>query len=42
MRVFGRDTAEIVPRAGDDARDVGVRKLRKGATDVALSVFGDA
>ena len=42
MRVFGRDTAEIVPHAGDDARDVGVRKLRKGATDVALSVFGDA
>ena len=38
MRVFGRDTAEIVPHAGDDARDPGLRKLEKGAVDVAPSM----
>ena len=42
MRVFGRDTAEIVPHAGDDARDRGLRKLGKGAANVAPSMFGDA
>ena len=42
MRVFGRDAAEIVPHAGDDARDLGLRKLGKGAADVAPSMFGDA
>src|SRR6516162_5735294 len=42
MRVLGRDTAEIVPHAGDDARNLGVRKLGKGAADVAPSMFGDA
>lgn len=42
MRVFGRDTAEIVPHAGDDARDLDLRKLGKGTADVAPSMFGDA
>src|SRR5262249_1536021 len=42
MRVFGRDAAEIVPHAGDDTCDFGLRKLGKGAADVAPSMFGDA
>src|SRR5437879_2509308 len=42
MRVFGRDAAEIFPHAGDDARDLGLRKLGKSAADVAPSMFGDA
>src|ERR1700730_2660495 len=42
MRVFGRDAAEIVPHAGEDACDLGLRKLGKGAADVAPSMFGDA
>lgn len=42
MRVFGRDAAEIVPHASDDACDLGLRKLGKGAADVAPSMFGDA
>ena len=42
MRVFGRDAAEIVPHVGDDARDLGLRKLGKGAADVAPRLFGDA
>ena|SRR5712692_104863 len=29
MRVFGREAAEIVPHAGDDARDLGFKKLGK-------------
>ena len=42
MRVFGRDTAEIVPHPGGDAGDLGLRKLGKGAADVVPSMFGDA
>src|SRR5438270_3154078 len=42
MRVFGREAAEIVPHAGDDARDLGLRELGKGAVEVAPSMFGDA
>jgi len=42
MRVLGRVAAEIVPHAGDDARDLGLRKLGKGAADVAPSVSGNA
>jgi hypothetical protein len=42
MRVFGRDPAEIVPHAGDNTRDFALRKLGKGAADVAPSMFGDA
>ena len=42
MRVFGRDTAEIVPHPGGDAGDPGLRKLGKGTADVAPSTFGDA
>ena len=42
MRIFGRDAAEIVPHAGDDARDLGLRKLGKGSADVAPSMFRDA
>ena len=42
MRVFGRHAAEIVPHASDDACDLGLRKLGKGAVDVAPSMFGDA
>jgi hypothetical protein len=42
MRVFGRDTAEIAPHLGRDAGDLGLRKLGKGAADVAPSMFGDA
>jgi hypothetical protein len=42
MRVFGRDAAEIVPHADDDARDLGLRKLGKGPADVAPSMFEDA
>src|SRR5215472_9874945 len=42
MRVFGRDATEIVPHAGDDARDLSLRKLGKGAADIATSMFGDA
>src|ERR1700730_5688874 len=42
MRVFGRHAAEIVPHASDDACDLGLRKLGKGAADVAPSMFGDA
>jgi len=42
MRVFGRDAAEIVPHVGDDAPGLGLRKLGKGAADVAPSMFGDA
>ena len=42
MRVFGRDAAEIVPHVGDDARNLGVRKLGKGAANVASGMFGDA
>ena len=42
MRVFGREAAEIVPHAGDDARNLGFGKLGKGAADVAPSMFGDA
>jgi len=42
MRIFGRDTAEIVPHPGGDAGDLGLRKLGKGAADVAPSMFGDA
>lgn len=42
MRVFGREAAEIVPHAGDDARDLGLTKLGKGAADVAPSLFGYA
>ena len=41
VRVFGREAAEIVPHAGDDARDLGLRKLGKGAADVASSMFGE-
>jgi hypothetical protein len=42
MRIFCRDTAEIVPHPGGDAVDLGLRKLGKGAADVAPSMFGDA
>jgi len=42
VRVFGRDTAEIVPHPGNDASDLGLRKLGKGAADVAPSMFEDA
>jgi hypothetical protein len=42
MRVFGRDAAEIVPHADDDARDLCFRQLGKGAADIAASEFGDA
>ena len=42
MRVFGRDTAKIVPHPGNDASDLGLRKLGKGVADVAPSMFGDA
>ena len=42
MRVLGRKAAEIVPHAGDNARDFGLRKLGKGTADVAPSTFGDA
>src|ERR1700730_15345175 len=42
MRVFGRKAAEIVPHSGNDARDLGLRKLGKGAADVAPCVFRDA
>jgi hypothetical protein len=42
MRVFGRNAAEIVPHAGDDARDLGLRKFGKGVANVAPSIFGDA
>ena len=42
MWVFGRKATEIVPHAGDDARDLGRGKLGKGAADVAPSMFGDA
>src|SRR6516162_10128738 len=42
MRVLGRVAAEIVPHAGDDARDLGLRKLGKGAADIAPSMFRDA
>src|ERR1700731_2521246 len=42
MRVFGRDAAEIVPHAGWDACDLGLRKLGKGVADVAPSMFGNA
>jgi hypothetical protein len=33
---------EIVPHAGDDTRDLGLRKLGKGSADVAPGMFGDA
>jgi hypothetical protein len=42
MRAFGRDAAEIVPHAGDHARDLDLRKFGKGAADVAPSMSGDA
>jgi len=42
MRVFGRHAAEIVPDASDDACDLGLSKLGKGAANVAPSMFGDA
>src|SRR5712672_901752 len=42
MRVFGRETAEIVPHAGEDARDLCPGKLGKGAADIAPGMLGDA
>jgi hypothetical protein len=42
MRVFRREAAEIIPHAGDNAGDLGPRKLWKGAADVAPSMSGDA
>jgi hypothetical protein len=42
MRLFGREAAEIVPHAGDDVRDLGLTTLRKGAADVASSMFENA
>jgi hypothetical protein len=42
MWIFGREAAEIVPHAGDDARDLGFRKIGKGAADIAPSILRDA
>jgi hypothetical protein len=42
MRVFGCDAAEIIPHAGDETPDLGLGKLRKGAANVAPSMFGNA
>lgn len=39
---FGRQATGIARYAGDDARDLGLGKLGKGATDIAPSPFGDA
>ena len=41
MRVFGHDAAEIVPHAGDHARDLVIRKLGKGAAEVSASPVRD-
>src|SRR5438128_1031866 len=41
VRVFGCDSAEVVPHADDDTRDLALGKLGKGATDVAPSMSGD-
>src|SRR5258707_903240 len=42
VRVFGHDPAEIVPHAGDHARDYGLGKLGKRAAVVAPSMSGAA
>ena len=41
MRVFGREAAEIIPHASDNAFNLGLGKSGKGAADVAPSVLGD-
>ncbi len=42
MWIFSGDAAEIIPHADDDAPDLGLGKLGKGAAEVAPSKFGDA
>ena len=39
---FGRQATGMARYAGDDARDLGLGKLGKGATDIAPGPFGDA
>ena len=40
MRVFGREAAEVFPHAGNNVRDLALRKLGEGAADVAPSMSG--
>jgi hypothetical protein len=42
MRVFGRDASEVVPHAGDDARDLGLGQLGKGAAKIKPSPLRNA
>jgi hypothetical protein len=42
VRVFGYDTAEIIPHASDDPPDLGRGKLGKGQAEVASRKFGNA
>jgi hypothetical protein len=41
MRVFGREAAEIIPHASDNAFNLRLGKSGKGAVDVAPSMSGD-
>src|SRR5271155_1416842 len=42
MREFSRDAAEVVPHAGNDVRDFGLRKFGKGTVQIQPSPFRDA